>query len=323
MISRFADPWWLLAAPLVLAAVFRFARRRRKGDARLLLPAAGARLALGRSPWELLDRGLPALRAVALLLLVVAAARPQSEARLETVTSLGVDIVLALDVSHSMQLEDFPPDHRLGAAKRTAEAFVGGRPRDRIGLVVFAQFASTRCPLTIEHEMLRRFLGEVRFAPRDQSATAIGSGLAAAVNRLRESEAESKVVVLLTDGENNAGRIQPLAAADAARALGVRVYTIGVGSEGAIRIGGQIYRDVLDEELLREIAEKTGGQYFRATDPQGLENVFATIDALERSEIETRERVLHHELFAWALFPALLLLGAERLVAFTRLRRIP
>jgi Ca-activated chloride channel family protein len=170
--------------------------------------------------------------------------------------------------------------------------------------------------------MLRGFLEQVTFAS-EQNGTAIGMGLASAVNRLRKSDAKSRVVVLLTDGENNAGQIDPLAAAEAARALGVRVHTVGVGSDGRVPIGGGFMITSIDEELLGEIARITGGEYFRASDPRALEAVFATIDELEKSEIESRERVLYTELFPWALVPGLGVLGLERLLATTRLRRIP
>lgn len=323
MTLRFAAPWLLMLLPVVVAATWWMGRRLGRGDARLLLPAASLRLRLGASPWQRLERALPWLRALALALIVAAAARPQSGSRLETVTTHGVDIILALDVSPSMMAEDFKPAHRLEVAKRTADRFIEGRGSDRIGLVVFAELAVTRCPLTIEHEMLREFLRNIDFAPRDQNRTAIGLGLATAVNRLRDSDAKSRVIVLLTDGENNAGQISPLAAAEAARALGVRVYTIGIGSDGRVPIAGGFMVTSIDEDLLREIAKTTGGEYFRATDPKALEAVFDTIDTLEKTKIESRERVLYTELFHWALLPAIGLLGLERLLAWTRLRRIP
>jgi Ca-activated chloride channel family protein len=238
---------------------------------------------------------------------------------------------LALDVSHSMKAEDFP-GNRLAEAKRVVQRFIAGRPTDRIGLVVFAEMALTRCPLTLDHAMLLQLLGEVDFPPREQGGTALGMGLASSVNRLRKSDARSKVVVLLTDGRNNRGQIGPLAAAEAARALDVKVYAVGVGSEGEAPVpvgrgprGVQyVYQAVdLDEPLLREIADATGGRYFRATDPEGLEEIFTTISGLEQTEVESRVRVVHRELFPWALWPALALVGLERLLLGTRLRRIP
>ena len=328
---RLASPWVLLLLPVAAAAAWSLARRRRHHDARLALPDAAIRLRIGSSPWQQLERGLPWLRGIVLLLVLLALARPQAGTRLETVSTFGVDIVIALDVSHSMKAEDFP-GNRLAEAKRTVQRFVNGRTGDRIGLVAFASLAVTRCPLTLDHQMLLQLLDRVDFAPREQDGTALGMGLAAAVNRLRRSDARSRVVVLVTDGRNNRGQIGPQAAAEAARALGVKVYPVGVGSEGEAPVpvasGPRGTRHViqrvdLDEPLLREIAERTNGRYFRATDAEALADVFDTIDELEQTEIESRVRVLYTELFHYALLPALALLGLERLLLGTRLKRIP
>jgi len=333
MTFRLAAPWMLLLLPLVVGAAWWLARRGARGEeARFELPEAQGRGPIGTSFWVRAERALPVLRGLALVLIVVSIARPQSGERLESVSTLGVDIVVALDVSGSMRAEDFAPKNRLEVARRTVEGFVEGRPADRIGLVAFASLATTRCPLTQDHEMLRSFLEQVDFAPADQDGTAIGLGLATATNRLRESTAKSKVVVLLTDGVNNAGQIGPEAAAEAAQALGVKVYTIGVGSDGPVPVpvdlgplGKRTIQQVveLDEDLLGRIAERTGGQYFRATDPEALARVFDTIDKLEKTEIESRVRVLYSELFPLVLGPAALLLLVERVLAATRLRRLP
>jgi Ca-activated chloride channel family protein len=328
---RFASPWLLALLPLCLFAAWWMDRRRRTADARFALPLASVRIPLGRSPWVRLDRVLPWLRALTLFLLVLALARPQAGARIESVSSLGVDVVVALDHSGSMRAEDFQPDNRLEVARRTVQRFIAGRPGDRIGLVAFAGLATTRCPLTLDHEMLAQFLEELTFAPREQDGTALGMGLATAVNRLRESDARSKVVVLVTDGMNNTGQIGPKAAAEAARALGVKTYTIGVGTQGTVPVPdrtaqGVRYRMVqveFDEELLADIAEMTGGQYFRATDAESLQTIFDTIDSLEKTEIESRVRVLYSELFPLFLLPAAVLLLLEGGLAVTRLRRIP
>ncbi|MCP3902295.1 MAG: VWA domain-containing protein [Planctomycetes bacterium] len=328
---RFATPWFLLFVPVVIAAAWALARRRRRGDARLVLPQAGTRVRMAVSPWVRIERLVPWLRALVLILIVVSVARPQAGSRIENVSTLGVDIVVALDISGSMKAQDFRPN-RLEVARKTVHRFVEGRSLDRIGLVVFAALATTRCPLTLDHEMLGQFLEQVDFAPRDQDGTAMGMGLATAVNRLRESEARSKVVVLVTDGVNNRGQIGPSAAAEAAKALEIRVYTIGVGSEGEAPVpvdygplGTRIVMQPveLDEEVLQQIAETTGGQYFRATDEDGLRSTFDTIDELEKTEIESRMRVVYSELFGWALLPGIGLLLVERLLLGSRLRRIP
>ncbi len=328
MFVRFANPWMLALIPVVVAAVVMLARRRRHGDARVTLPQASSRLRLVTSPWQALERGVPWMRGLLLLLLVVGLARPQAGAEVENISTYGVDIVVALDISGSMRAEDFQPDHRLAVAKKTVEEFVNGRPADRLGLVVFASLAATRAPLTLDHEMLRQFLDAVDFAPPDQEGTAIGLGLATALNRLRDSKADSRVVVLVTDGRNNSGQIGPKAAAEAARALGVRVYTIGVGSEGEVPIptgplGRRYVRIELDEELLSEIADSTGGQYFRATDAEALRDVFVKIDELEKSKIESKVRVVYSEMFPRFLIPTLGLLLLERFLLATRLRRLP
>jgi len=328
---RFATPVMLALVAASIAAAWGMARRRRRGDARMPLPGASLRIRLGTTPWQRAERALPWLRALVLVLLAAALARPQAGDEIRSVSTYGVDIVLALDVSTSMMAEDFP-GNRLEEARRTVKRFVEGRKTDRLGLVLFAGVAVTRCPLTLDHQMLRQFLDEVDFAPRDQDGTALGMGLAAAVNRLRRSDAKSRVVVLLTDGRNNRGQIGPQAAAAAARAVGVKVYTVGIGTEGEAPVpvdAGPLGRRTvmqrvdLDEPLLREIAEGTDGRYFRATDADTLAQVFATIDSLETSEIRSRVRMLYTELFPYVVLPAIVLLMLERLLLATRLRRIP
>ncbi len=329
---RFATPWLLVLLPACLAVVWAMARRRRVSDARCRLPLAGARISGLTSGWTRTERLLPWARGLVLMLIVVALARPQAGQAIENVSTLGVDIVIALDISGSMRAEDFKPKNRLEVARDRVQTFIEGRPSDRMGLVVFAALATTRCPLTQDHEMLRQFLEQVDFPPPEQDGTALGMGLATAVNRLRESKARSRVVVLVTDGVNNRGQIGPKAAAEAARALGVKVYTIGVGTEGEapipVNIGGGAIRYVMqriemDEDLLREIAEATDGRYYRATDAEQLAEIFGVIDALEKTEIESKIRVLYSELFHWSLVPAALVLLIERMLAATRMRRIP
>jgi Ca-activated chloride channel family protein len=330
--TRLATPWALLLLPLAGAAVWILIRRMRSGGPRIAFPAAAGLADLEMSPWVRLERMLPWLRGVAIVLIVVALARPQAGATLATVSSNGIDIVIALDVSGSMRCEDTRPKSRLVVAKECIARFVHGRPDDRIGVVAFGSLATTRCPLTLDHEMLLRFVDELDFAPTGEDRTALGMGLATAVNRMRASKAKSKVVVLVTDGRNNAGQLGPESAADAARALGFKVYTIGVGSEGEVPClvddpqGGRRYVQVqadFDEDLLRKIAQSTGARYFRAADADGFAKAFTEIDSLEKTEMESRVRILYSEKFMQALIPAGLLLGFELLLAGTRLRRIP
>jgi Ca-activated chloride channel family protein len=330
--TRLATPWVLALLPVAGLAVWLAARRLRRGGPRIAFPDVEGLAAFPASRWVWLEQGLPWLRGAALALVVVALARPQSGASLTTVSSKGVDITIVLDISGSMRCEDTRPRSRLAVAKECIARFVAGRPTDRLGLVAFGSVATTRCPLTLDHEMLLKFVEEMDFAPPGEDRTAIGMGLATGVNRMRPSKAKSKIVVLVTDGRNNAGQLGPESAAEAAEALGVKVYTIGVGSEGEVSClvddpqGGRRYVQIqadLDEELLGRIASSTGGRYFRATDADGFAAAFEAIDKLERTEIESRVRVLYTERFAQALVPAGLLLALELVLAGTRLRRIP
>jgi Ca-activated chloride channel family protein len=329
---RLATPWALALLPLAAGVVWLLVRRLKSGGPRIAFPAAAQLAALPTSPWVHLERLLPWLRGGALALAVVALSRPQAGSSLTTVSSNGVDIVIAVDISGSMRCEDSRPRNRLTVAKECIKRFVEGRPDDRIGIVAFASTAATRCPLTLDHEMLLRFVDEVTFAPPGEDRTALGMGLATAVNRMRPSKAKSKVVVLLTDGRSNAGQLGPETAADAAQALGLKVYTIGVGSEGEVpclvddpqmgRRYVQIQAD-FDEDLLKKIAQSTGARYFRAADADGMAGAFREIDALEKTETESRVRMLYTERFLQALAPAGLLLALELLLSGTRLRRIP
>jgi Ca-activated chloride channel family protein len=327
-----ANPWALSLLPVAIASVWLTLRRLRTGGPRIAFPDAAAIAGLPTSPWVRIERILPWLRGGAIALAIVALARPQSGSSLMTTSSNGIDIVIALDVSGSMRCEDTRPRNRLSVAKECITRFVDARPDDRIGLVTFGSVATTRCPLTLDHEMLLRFVDDIDFAPPGEDRTALGMGLATAVNRMRASKAKSKVVVLVTDGRNNTGQLGPESAAEAARALGFKVYTIGVGGDGEVSClvndaqGMQHYIKVqadLDGDLLGKIAETTGARYLRAADADGFAKAFAEIDALEKTEMESRVRILYTERFMEALVPAGLLLGIELLLAGTRLKRIP
>jgi len=330
--TRLASPWMLVLLPLAGGAIWLISRRMRSGGPRIVFPGASGLSGLPQSPWIRFESLLPWLRGGAIALTVFALARPQAGSALTTVSSNGVDIVIALDISGSMRCEDTRSKNRLSVAKDCISRFVAGRPEDRLGVVSFGSLATTRCPLTLDHDMLLQFVEDLDFAPRGEDRTALGMGLATAVNRMRTSNAKSKVVVLVTDGRNNAGQLGPESASEAARALGVKVYTIGVGSEGEVPCPvddpqtGRHYVQTLadfDETLMRKIAETTGGRYFRAADADGFAQAFTEIDSLEKTERESRVRMLYSETFMQALFPAALLLGFELLLAGTRLRRIP
>lgn len=272
---------------------------------------------------------LVALRMLALAGVIVVLARPQSTNKFRNETTEGIDIVMALDISGSMLAEDFKPN-RLEAAKEVAASFVAGRPNDNIGLVIFAAESFTQCPLTTDHAVLVNLFRDIRTGMLEDG-TAIGLGLATAVSRIKESKAKSKVIILLTDGVNNRGEIAPITAAEIAQTFGVRVYTIGVGTLGTApypveTVFGKQYQEVevkIDEELLQNIAQMTGGAYFRATDNNKLKEIYQQIDLLEKTKIDVREYSKRSEEYLpFALLAALFLL-AEILLRNTVFRNLP
>lgn len=331
----FRDPWLLLAlVPVVLAALFvlRQGLRLRPGARWAALTPATAPSAAVRA-----RSLLPVARLLALALLVLGLARPQKIEREEQIKTEGIDIMLALDISGSMQAEDFKPDNRLHVAKAVVSDFLDMVHDDRVGLVVFAGQSFTQCPLTLDYDVLRSLLAKVEIGIIEDG-TAIGTALANAVARLKDSAAKSKVVILLTDGENNAGKIDPETAAKIAQAMSVRVYTIGVGKEGGAPIpvvhpvygkiyarnpDGSLVMTRLDEGALRRIADTTGGQYFRATDGEALKKIYAQILELERTKFEVKRFQREKEYFRWAAVPALALILLELGLAATRLRVLP
>lgn len=274
---------------------------------------------------------LPVLRLLAITFLIVAFARPRSGTEVRDVTSEGVDIMLCLDVSSSMQAEDFKPHNRLYVAKEEIKRFIQRRVNDRIGLVVFARSAFTQCPLTVDYGVLISFVDQVTFGVVEDG-TAIGMGLANAINRLRESPAKSKVIVLLTDGDNNSGEIDPQTAAELATAFDIKVYTIAAGKPGNAMFPVQdpifgkryVYQPTeIDEETLKEIAAISGGKYFRARSGEELEQIYAQIDALEKTEIKVSSHVQYRELFQGFTIAGLCLLVLEALLGQTWLRKLP
>jgi Ca-activated chloride channel family protein len=323
-----ASPVWL-ALLVALPLVWWWARRRRRQA--LVLPALARAGTLPRTWRERLRWAPDALRALAFAGMVLALARPQELAAGRPLTTSGVDIVLTIDASGSMKAEDFQPRNRLEVAKQAAIDFIAERPSDRLGLVTFAGQAVTQAPLTLDHQAVEGSIRRIEIGGL-ADGTAIGTALATAVNRLRVSDARSKVVILLTDGVNNAGQIDPLTAAQTAQALGVRVYTIGVGTTGEApyllddpRFGRRYVRVVvrIDEDILREVAGRTGGRYYRATDPEALSQVYAEIDRLERSPLSGRRPVARVDRYAWLLAVALGLVVAEGMLRGTLFRRLP
>ena len=327
---HFQAPYFLWLLLLLVPMIGYYVWRTLQGGATIRLSSTEG---LGRLPrtWRYYLRHLPfVMRAVAFALLIVALARPQDVERLSHTDTEGIDIMLSIDVSGSMLARDFKPD-RLTAAKEVAGAFVADRYGDRIGLVAFAGEAFTQSPLTTDQGTLQTLLSRIR-SGLIEDGTAIGNGLATAINRLRESEAKSKVIILLTDGVNNRGEIAPMTAAEIAKAQGIRVYTIGVGTEGmapypALDMFGQMtfvqQKVEIDEKTLSAIATQTGGRYFRATDKEKLKAIYDEINELEKSKVEISERVIYHELFLRWVLVALALLVAEFLLSTLLLKRIP
>jgi len=328
---HFANPWFLLAL-LILPALALWLWRRER-PVTVQYSALDLVQTLPKSSRVVLRRLPVAMRLVTLALLIVAVARPQFSREREIVRGKGVDIVLAVDISGSMAALDFEPQNRLEAARRVIDDFIRERKYDRIGIVVFAREAFSQCPPTFDYDVLRRLLSDVDLAPilGLEDGTAIGMGLAQATAMLQESDAKSRVIILLTDGVNNAGQIDPLTAAQAAQALDVKVYTIGMGKPGQVpfpvdTIFGrrtQMIESEIDEETLQAIAETTGALYFRATNTEGLQQIYAQISELEKSEVEVQIFTRYKELSAWVLLPALGLLLLELLLRHTIFRTLP
>ena len=328
---EFANPkilWLLAVIPLWVAY---YVWRSMQGGATIVISSTDP---LRRAPRTIRYylQHLPAmLRVCALVLLIVAAARPQTIEHNAKTETEGIDIVLAMDVSTSMLARDFNPD-RITASKEVATQFVANRKSDRVGLVVFAGESYTQSPLTTDRASLQTLLGRLRCGVIEDG-TAIGNGLATAVNRLRESDAKSKVVILLTDGVNNSGHITPMTVAEIARDMGIKVYTIGVGRNGNApypmfdqygRMIDVVMAQVeIDEALLGDIAKMTGGKYFRATDKSSLEGIYEQINKMEKSKVEIFETMRINEEFLIYLLVALGLLVGEFLVKYIVLKRIP
>lgn len=326
---EFANPeyFWLLV--LLIPMILWYILREKKSYADLQFPSLQAFKGIKHAGKIWMRHLLFVLEVLAIVFLVMALARPQSSNNWQTYTSEGIDIVLALDISGSMLARDFTPD-RLEAAKEVATKFILERPQDKIGLVIFAGESFTQCPLTTDQAVLVNLLREVQ-SGMIEDGTAIGLGLANAVNRLKDSPAKSKVVILLTDGVNNRGAIAPATAAELAKTYGIRVYTIGVGTYGEAPYPVQTpfgveLRNVpveIDEEVLQQIATLTDGQYFRATDNNKLKQIYQEIDQLEKSKIEVKHFSKKNEQYFIFGLIGMCLLIMQALLRYTLLRKIP
>jgi Ca-activated chloride channel family protein len=326
---QFENPEFLFGLLVLPLLAFWFWYKRKGLSPELHYPEADF-LAAGAANWfSYLRHLLPTLRLLAIGLAIVALARPRTaEEQSKSKDLEGIDIVMALDVSASMLSQDLRPN-RLEATKQVATDFINDRPNDRIGLAVYAGESFTQTPLTSDHKVLKNALLDLRYG-LIEDGTAIGMGLATAVNRLKESAAKSKVIILLTDGENNRGEIAPLTAAQLAQEFNIRVYTIGVGSKGQARSpvaylpgGGFRYGMVqvnIDEELLTQIAEQTGGRYFRATNNQKLKEIYTEIDSLEKTKLQELKFYTYDEKFSLFALWALGLFCAEVFLRYTLLK---
>jgi Ca-activated chloride channel family protein len=328
---RFADPYFLLALIVIPVLIYFHIIRKKRRTASVIYSNVEMTKAAGKSNWDRNYKILLTLRIIVIALIIIALARPQAGSKQEEVSTEGIDIIITLDISSSMLAEDFKPKNRLEVAKMVAKDFIRGRRSDRIGMVVFAGQSYTQCPLTLDYGVLLSLIDEVKVG-LVEDGTAIGMAIANAVNRLRDSKAKSKVIILLTDGRNNRGELAPLTAADLARALNIRIYTIGAGGRGTALypvqdpIFGKRYVQLpieIDEDLLKQIAQKTGGKYFRAVDKKSLETIFNEISKMEKTKIEVHEYTQYEELFPIFLISAVILFCAEIGLSNTVFRKIP
>lgn len=324
----YAEPLFLWLLVIVPGMIAYYILRQRKTNAALSMPGLEPFNRTKDTFRNYLRHILFAFRMIAVAFLIIVLARPQKTDRFQDVTTEGIDIMLTLDISGSMLARDFRPD-RLEASKNVATEFISGRPYDRIGLVVFSGESFTQCPLTTDHAVLINLMREIE-SGMIEDGTAIGNGLATAINRIKDSDAVSKVIILLTDGVNNRGEIAPSTAADIAETFGIRVYTIGVGTRGTAPYPVQTpygiqYQNIpveIDEAVLKEIASKTGGSYFRATDNNKLVEVYNEIDNLEKSKIDVRQFTRKEEKYLMPAIFGFILLALESLLRFTIFRNL-
>ena len=326
----FANPTYLYLLLLLIPMIGWYIWKLCNSQASLQVSSSEAFDAPGATSWKVYLRHVPfILRMAAVAVLIIILARPQSTNSWQNTSTEGIDIVMAMDISSSMLAQDLKPN-RLEASKDVAASFINGRPNDNIGLVVFAAESFTQCPLTTDHTVLLNLFKDVQ-PGIIQDGTAIGLGLANAVSRIKDSQAKSKVIILLTDGVNNAGEIAPVTAAEIAKTFGIRVYAIGVGTKGMAPYPFQTafgiqYQDVpveIDEPTLKQIAATTGGQYFRATDNTSLKEIYSEIDKMEKTKISVQQYSKKQEEYKnWALLLFALLL-VEILLRNTLLRNIP
>lgn len=324
----FNEPLFLYLLVVIPVMIAFYIFKQQKSSAALRVPGLHQFAKAGITFRHYLRHILFTFRTIAIAMLIIVLARPQATDKFQNTSTEGIDIVLAVDISGSMLARDFTPN-RLEAAKNVATEFISGRPYDRIGLVIFSGESFTQCPLTTDHAVLINLLREVQ-SGMIEDGTAIGNGLATSINRIKDSQSKSKVIILLTDGVNNMGEIAPSTAADIAKTFGIRVYTIGVGTEGMAPYPVQTpygiqYQDMpveIDEALLQDISQKTGGKYFRATDNDKLSQVYKEIDKMEKSKIDVKQIIRKEEKYLMPALIAFVLLILEVLIRNTLFRNL-
>jgi Ca-activated chloride channel family protein len=328
---RFANPLFLILLSLIPFLIWHYYRRHKSHESSLYF--SDVSIVKNIKPgFKVRFRHINmVLRMTALFIFILCLARPQAGQKEEEIITEGIDIILTLDTSGSMRAEDFKPKNRLGAAKEVIREFIKSRRNDRIGLVVFSRYSFTQSPLTLDYGVLLDVLEKIDIG-MIEDGTAIGTALTNSVNRLRDSTAKTKIIILLTDGINNAGKIDPLTAAKASKALNIKIYTIGAGQPGGALypiddpIFGRRYVRMdteIDEALLNKIADETGGLYFRANDENGLREIYKTIGKLEKTKIETKEYANYQELMSFFILPGILILLLEIILANTMFAKIP
>ena len=325
---QFKDPSYFIFLA-ILPIVYWYLIRRKRSAVRFSSLAELKTIKGNSAAWT--QSFLSLLRTAAIALFVIAIARPQRVSAEREFEASGIDIVIALDISGSMLAEDFKPINRIAVAKEEAKKFIQNRKSDRIGLVVFAGKSYTQCPLTLDYDVLMKLIDDVEIG-MIKDGTAIGLGIANAVNRLRESDGKSKIIILLTDGDNNAGNIDPITAAELAKSFGIKIYTVGIGRGGLVPfpiddpIFGKRYVQAevsIDEKTLKRISDITGALFFSARDAQSLSKIYEKINALEKSDFKIKEYSNFSELYHYFLFPAFFILLAEILIRNIFFVKIP
>lgn len=328
---RFEDPYFLLLLLFIPLMIYYYIVKQ--GSLKIKYSSLNLIKALKVRDSKIGQHALFALRLITVILLIICLARPQIHNKVREIISSGIDIMLVLDTSGSMETQDYQinnlPTTRLTVVKDVVREFITKRPGDRLGMIVFGTYAFTQCPITLDHEILINFLKDIHIAMAGES-TSIGSAIGIGVKRLKDIKAKSKIIILLTDGRSNTGQIAPLTAAELAKTFGIKIYTVGVGTKDLTNLGiNQMLRGysttqlTLDEDTLRKIAEITGGLYFKATDTQGLKEIYNTIDKMEKTQIKVKEYGKDTELFPGILTLALIAFLTELLLANTLFTKIP